>query len=117
MGYYGTEGISIFREGGAPGRKPKQKLVGGRGTIVFYPTQAVYICFGRYIIIFWSRSKISRYSPEKKNSQKALDPTTAVRANKKAPSSEGGNSTKNGGMWTLKHEIRTPKLYELLIET
>ena len=35
---------------------------------------------------------------------------------KKAPPLEGGNSTKNGGVWTLKHNIRSPKLYELLIK-
>ena len=29
----------------------------------------------------------------------------------------GGNSTNIDGMWTLKHEISSPKLYELLIKT
>ena len=45
------------------------------------------------------------------------DTTTVVPANKKASPLEGGNSTKNGGMWTLKHEIISPKLDELLIKT
>ena len=35
----------------------------------------------------------------------------------KAPPLEGGHSTKIGGMWTLKHEISSPRLYELLIKT
>ena len=30
---------------------------------------------------------------------------------------EDGNSTKNGGMWTLKQDIISPKFYELLIKT
>ena len=29
---------------------------------------------------------------------------------------EGGHSTKMCGMWTLKHEISSPKFYELLIK-
>ena len=45
------------------------------------------------------------------------DNTTVVPANKKASPLEGGNSTKNGGMWTLKHKIISTKLYELLIKT
>ena len=36
--------------------------------------------------------------------------------NKRASPLEGGNSTKIGGMWTLKHEISTPKFYEILIK-
>ena len=49
--------------------------------------------------------KIPRSSPDKKDSPKAHDSTTMVSANKRAPPLEGGNSTKIGGMWTLKHEI------------
>ena len=45
------------------------------------------------------------------------DTTTVVTANKKASPLEGGNSTKNGGIWNLKHEIISPKLDELLIKT
>ena len=36
--------------------------------------------------------------------------------NKIDPLLEGGQSTKIGGMWTLKHNISSPKLYELLIK-
>ena len=36
--------------------------------------------------------------------------------NKKASPLEGGHSTKIGGMWTLKHEISSPKFYEFLIK-
>ena len=32
-------------------------------------------------------------------------------------SKSGLNSTKIGGMWTLKHAISSPKLYELIIKT
>ena len=40
-----------------------------------------------------------------------------VLANKKDPSLEGGNYTKNGGMWTLKHKTVSKKFYELLTKT
>ena len=30
---------------------------------------------------------------------------------------DGGNSTKNGGMWNIKHKISSPKFYALLIKT
>ena len=59
--------------------------------------------------------KTSKSSPDKKDSSKAQDHTTVVPANKKAPPLKCGHSTKNGGMWNLKHEIRSPKFYELLI--
>ena len=39
-----------------------------------------------------------------------------VPANKKATPLEGGNSTKNGGIWNLKHGISSPKFYELFIK-
>ena len=44
------------------------------------------------------------------------DPTTVVPANRSATTLEGGHSTKIGGMWTLKHEISSPKLYDLLMK-
>ena len=51
------------------------------------------------------------YSP---NSQ---DLATVLPANKTDPKVEGGHSTKFGGMWTLKHDIISPKFYELLVNT
>ena len=50
-------------------------------------------------------------------SPKAQDPNSAVMSNNKAPPLEGGNYTKNGDMCAFKHEISSPKLYELLIKT
>ena len=35
----------------------------------------------------------------------------------KAPPLESGNSTENDGMWTLKHDIISPKFHELFINT
>ena len=61
--------------------------------------------------------KNSKSSPDKKGSPKAQCPTTAVPANKKSPPLEGGHYTKIAGMCTLKHEISSPKFYELLIKT
>ena len=48
--------------------------------------------------------------PDKKDSPKEHYPTTTVPTNKKSPQLEGGRSTKIGGMWNIKHEIRSPKL-------
>ena len=45
------------------------------------------------------------------------DPTTAFTTNMRATLLEGRHSTKIGGMWNLKHEISSPKFYELLIKT
>ena len=59
----------------------------------------------------------SESSLDKKDSPKAQDPTTVVPYNKRYPLLEGGHYTKIGGIWTLKHEIRSPKLYELLLNT
>ena len=59
--------------------------------------------------------KFSKSSPYNKDSPKAQYPTTVVLSNKKVPPLEGGHYTQIGGMWNVKHEIRSPKLYELLI--
>ena len=61
--------------------------------------------------------KISKHSPDKNDSPKAHNPTTVVPANNKAPPLEGRHYTKIGYMWTLKHDISSPKFYELLIKT
>ena len=39
-----------------------------------------------------------------------------VPVNNKDPPLEGGHSTKIGGIWTFKHDIGSPKFYELLIK-
>ena len=57
------------------------------------------------------------YSPTQKDTLTPLDPATVVTANRRDPPLEGGHSTKIGDMWTLKHETRSPKFYELLINT
>ena len=61
--------------------------------------------------------KISKSSPEYKYLSKDQCPTTVVQVNKRDPPFQGGNSTKIGGIWNLKHDISSPKLYELLIKT
>ena len=50
------------------------------------------------------------------NSRKSQDTDTLVFSKNKDTPSEGRNSMKIGGMWTLKHEISSPKFYELLIK-
>ena len=61
--------------------------------------------------------KISKSSPDQKDPPKAQDPATVFPSNKRAPPLEGGNSMKIASMWTLKHDISSPKFYELLIKT
>ena len=61
--------------------------------------------------------KISRSSPDNKDPPKAHYTTAVVPAKNRDPTLEGGHSTKIGGMWTLKHDIISPKFYELLIKT
>ena len=56
-------------------------------------------------------------SSDKKDPPKAQYPNTLIPVNKRDPPLVGGNYKKIGGMWTLKHEISSPKLYELLIKT
>ena len=48
-----------------------------------------------------------KYLPTKNHSPKTTDPTTVLPANRRAPPLDRGKSTKNGGMWTMKHEIRS----------
>ena len=48
---------------------------------------------------------------------KYQDPTTVVPNNKNNPPLEGVHSKKIGEICTLKHDIISPKIYELLIST
>ena len=59
---------------------------------------------------------ISKSSPDHEYSPKCPYPNTLVLANRRAPPLGGKNSTKIGGIWTLKHEISSQKYYELLIK-
>ena len=61
--------------------------------------------------------QLSNYSPYKMDYPKSQDNTTLVPANKKAPPLEVWYSKNIGGMWNLKHDIRSPKFYELLTNT
>ena len=63
------------------------------------------------------KNNISKSSPAQKDTSTPPDPTTVVPTNRRATPLEGVNSTKIGGMWTLKHEISSLKFYELLIKT
>ena len=59
----------------------------------------------------------SKYLPTHNDAFTPTEPTTMFLTNKRDPPLEGGHSTKIGGMWTLKHDISSPKFYELLIKT
>ena len=56
-------------------------------------------------------------SPTKNYTSTPTEPTTVVPSNRRAPPLEGGHPTKIGSIWTLKHDISSPKFYELLIKT
>ena len=62
------------------------------------------------------QTNISKSSPVQKDTSIPPDPTTTVQTNRRAPPFEGGISENIGGMWTLKHEISSPRFYELLIK-
>ena len=55
-------------------------------------------------------------SPTYDDSSKPPYPTTVVPANRRAPPLDSGHSTKISGTWTLKHNIRSPKIYEILMK-
>ena len=55
--------------------------------------------------------KIPKSSLDNNDSPKTQYPTTVVPDTKNDPPLEGGHSTKNGCMWNLKHDIRSPKFY------
>ena len=61
--------------------------------------------------------KMSKSSPSQKDSPNPQYPTTMLPTKSRYPPLDVGHSTKLCGMWTLKHEIRSPKLYELLVNT
>ena len=63
------------------------------------------------------KNNIYKSSPSQKYTLTPTDPTTVVPNNRRAPPLEEGQFTKISGMWTLKHEISSPKFYELLITT
>ena len=63
------------------------------------------------------QNNIPKSSPTQKDTSTPPDPTTMVPTNRRYPPLEGGHYTKICGMWTLRHEISSPKFYELLIRT
>ena len=63
------------------------------------------------------QTNISKSSPTHKDTLTPTDSNTVVPTNRRDPPLEGGHSTKTGGMWTLKHDISSPKFYELLMKT
>ena len=55
-------------------------------------------------------------SPTQKDTSNPLDPTTVVPTNRSDIPLEGGQYNRIGGMWNLKHEISSPKFYDILIK-
>ena len=56
------------------------------------------------------------FSPNQKDTSTPPYTTTVVPDNRRDPPSEGGHSTKVGGMWNLKHKIRSP-MYKAVKKT
>ena len=71
----------------------------------------------KLITLMMDQDNLSRSSPSQKDTSTPLDPTTTVHTNRRDPSLEVGVSKNIGGMWTLKHDIISPRFYELLIKT
>ena len=57
----------------------------------------------------------SKFSPAHKDTFKPTDPTTVVLNIRRDTPLGSVHSTKIGGMWNLKHEIISTKIYELII--
>ena len=70
-----------------------------------------------FTTLIMNQTNIPKSSPTQKDTLTPPDPTTVVPTNRRATPLEGVHSTKFGGMWTLKHEIGSPKFYEILINT
>ena len=70
-----------------------------------------------FIAFMMDQTNNSKLSPAQKDASTPPDHTTAVRANRRYPPLGVVSSNKIGGMWTLKHDISSPKFYELLIKT
>ena len=62
------------------------------------------------------QTNISKYSPDQKDKLNPMVPTNVVLDNRRDPPLDGGHSTKIGVMWTLKHDISSPRFYALLIK-
>ena len=66
----------------------------------------------------WMEKLMDKFDDPSPNKVKNLQySSTVVHDNRKFPPLEGGHYQKIGGMWTLKHENRSPKFYELLIKS
>ena len=64
-----------------------------------------------------NKNNVSKSSPAQKDTLTTSDPNTTVQTNRRDPPLKGGISENIGGMWALKHEISSPRFYELLIRT
>ena len=69
------------------------------------------------ITLVMDQTNISKFLPSQKDTLNTLESTNMFLANRRAPPLDRGNSKTIGEMWTLKHDIRSPKIYELLIKT
>ena len=69
------------------------------------------------IISMMDQINMYKSSPYQIDQPKPHDPTTVVPSNRSTPPLYGGYSTKIGGMWNLNHDISSPKLYYLIINT
>ena len=73
--------------------------------------------FSETIKSIMNQTNNSKFSPAQNNTSHPPYPATVLLANRRAPLLDRGHYSKIGGMWTLKHEIISPKFYELLTKT
>ena len=64
--------------------------------------------------LMMDQTKNSKLSSAQKDALTPPEFNTLVPDNRRNPPLDRGQYTKIGGMWNLKHEIRSPKFYEIL---
>ena len=80
-------------------------------------TEYLKVITASTIVSIMDQIKIQKYLSAEKDSPKPQENTTVFPDNRRAPPLDGGQYTKIGGICNLKHEIRSPKLCELLTKT
>ena len=71
--------------------------------------------FEKLFAVILNQLKTLEYSPTQKNKSNPSDTTTVVPDNRRDKPLNGVHYNKMCGMWTLKHDISSPKFYELLL--
>ena len=80
-------------------------------------TEEFKVVIASSILSIMDKINTLKHSTTHKTSPKTLDPTTVVPSNRRDLKFGSVKSMKISGMWKLKHEIISQKIYVLLINT